>query len=705
MYSRKGLFKQPRRFQARGGSSFQPSRRPRPPPRSFLSRSYRNPFRLNPNIFRRFRPLAFPTRLPFSRRNPNIPNTYASRVSGQNITRGLNIRRGDPRRDVQKLQKREKWFDVISGVNKYVFQPGKSGVPHLDNLASIHEQYLILHFTIEYLPSSGTNQSGNITMGVDYAPNNTRAKQDIPLLEPNASGTIFQRHSMTIVVNRAMKGNTWLNTTAAGVSDTRDKAFALYIDAPAELTDIGQIWVSYNMSFATATSASGSALAIPVPVSTISTQLVSDLNISTPTVQIISNDPDSSISVKDSMELSDWDENGSEYQNSFEYPETILPVGSEFTVGTFMDTPVDFAAYRSQIRRSPEITFQYADGSPIEPGTIVPLSSKSPLIQLSQANEIYSSDIFATIFSVLKPVLRTVLATVNEIVAPLIESGSPASASFSELSIREEEITEEPQDLLSIPPEDYTAFTFLGDKATITIPQNDVQPISHKQPLTLMIYGGIGWKSGGEAGFIKYYDYQYYNLLKDFYKIDVSGSGASTSFILTLGISDSSRNFLQNGDLVTMSFNSFAMDKGLGTTVKTPFISAIPSATLDDIIAELTTSTLSATPGVFDPNAPRLVTIQVVNNSKDDHGKDNVGLFISARFHSLNNNTNYPFAVFKIPVHAFISTVPNDVLNTDGSQATPGYVNTVTVANLQILPTAAVPQIAPVIKKTSLKRL
>lgn len=396
----------------------------------------------------------FPQRR-MSPRSVNLPNTLRSAQSGLNL-RGRPRQINRPNISNQSLTKTELWFDVRKGVHKYNFLPGTSGIPHLDRFASIYESFQLRHFTVQFRPSAGTTIPGNLTVGFDYEPYNDRESKDIPLLEPNQAGTIYDKFSLSAIVNRAMKNLSWLPTAAAQRPKADESnAFALYVNANTEAENIGQIWVTYKIAFCTATSPVGLAAVKPVPIVMSVTEQVLEKTILPPTSVVTAQTEDPPvISLQEGTTTSQTVEGNMEQTTKFTISEDI-PVGQDFTVGNLVI---------GESASTPNVNFKYPDGTPV-PADVIKLKQDSAPKLIAYGPKGSNSSVLAAVFSILKPLVRPVVMS-------LVDTFLPES-SFN---------AEEVEDPATIVPAVCTAFAFPGDTATLTVPEISELPFASKLP-------------------------------------------------------------------------------------------------------------------------------------------------------------------------------------------------------------------------------
>lgn len=600
--------------------------------------------------------------------NPDVPNTSYASQSGTNIRgrRGRfavnNIPSMNPAiNDTQILIKNEKWFDVVKGVHKYEFYPGKCGIPQLDRFAGIYENYQLRYLEIHYRPSAGTTVPGNLLIGIDYNPNGPERKaSDIALLEPNASGTIFTKSSIKAVINRVMKGKSWLYTAIAGTEDPGSKSCCLYVDAQTEASPIGQIWVEYKIAFTTATSGLASNNAVPIAIT--SAEIVDDIQISPPNDLTFDTNETSPITVSTSLETTEVSEDGTTESASFEYDNTEVNRGDEFTVGSMLLTSPTNTKRR--VRQTPKISFQYSDGTPIPTGSIVPLN-KHPMIFSRNY-----TDILATLFSIVKPLIKPFIGTITELLDP------PGSYQY--------EVGEDIPELLDSEPEKLFDFTFLGDTAVINVPTLNQDTIASRLSTNFMVFGGRGY-SGEVNDFISIYDTQTWSYENNWVKSSaITGTGSDSIYEIVFENPTEAATF-RTGDLFFVHLSMLPLDCGFGESIKTPFSCPMSETLATALISGVCDeSTLTDTPGLSSDEI-KCVNIYQLNNTDNDGSKANCGLSMAFRFEGPMIKT-YKYLFLSLPCGPWFLTINKKSLSTI-SKPEAGYCIGAGIMQVQFFPT------------------
>lgn len=219
-------------------------------------------------------------------------------------------RNANSRPDQLTVSKTELWYVVQSPqgqtndpyVLTHTMHPGGSGVPHLDRVATIFEQYRINNMELHYRPIVGTTAGGNHLLAADYNANAARQSTlaDLSLIQPNISTAAWQSGKFRLDKSRMMKGKLWLqtgvgesssNTIANAITRANkkvdsalggstgpyeDNAFRVFscvsgtssTSTSSTLTGsttvtqgpaIGQVWISYSITFQTAIVGTGVA--------------------------------------------------------------------------------------------------------------------------------------------------------------------------------------------------------------------------------------------------------------------------------------------------------------------------------------------------------------------------------------------------------------------------------------------------------------
>lgn len=487
------------------------------------------------------------------RRNINIPNILNSQRSGvifnPRTRRSRNPRtRSQP--GTQRVSMTEWWFDVKTGVNKYDFLPGKSGLPQLDRFATIHEQYKIIRMRIQYRPSAGTSVPGNIAAGLDYQPQNDRCVKDIKLLNPNFSGTVFTTHSLNVPVSKAMKGLLWLPTDAAQSTDQNRVAFALYTDVNSEQSPIGQVWASYVVEFSDPTSSCGNPSAeLGTPVTICTSETIDTSLVSPPSVtQVSSSAAVPSITIKKGTHVRKIETEQVTHLTEFNIP-VDYPLKKEFTVGS-LNSEGD--------EGPPAVGFQYDNGDPVPPGTI-------EIVQ--QTPKLYSPDgqplhgFFATIFSVLKPLIRPVSMFLLDTFLPekyLFHGNVFMSA---------------PTNPLQDTPDTNSVFVLEANEGVIDVPISDIRPLSYRVGASSQIAGILSY-SNNEPPLLRELlgVYPFHENSTWINKFRMEGTRPNQNIAFQIGIGSAQKSYgFQLGDYLILDFVANWLEDGLSPRIEPPW--------------------------------------------------------------------------------------------------------------------------------------
>lgn len=159
------------------------------------------------------------------------------------------------------LTQEESWGPVNTGspqVRK--FAPGNSGLPMLDNVASLYDQYKIVSCLLEYRTVTGTTTSGELVSGVDYNPETTDTSyESIVLLSDKMMGPLYQDMQTRVSVDKSMKNMSWRYTTQqdAGVGPAFQQITSATTAVPNLV--VGRMWVKYVIEFCSPKKSSVSA--------------------------------------------------------------------------------------------------------------------------------------------------------------------------------------------------------------------------------------------------------------------------------------------------------------------------------------------------------------------------------------------------------------------------------------------------------------
>jgi hypothetical protein len=560
--------------------------------------------------------------------NPDIPNIQRPRISGR-VKRPLGRNRLNRTVATMMLRKEEFWIDVKPGVFKYTFQPGRTGIAHLDRFSSIYEMYRVQNLKIHFRSSSGTTTPGNITLGFDYSSGNERTDKDIKLLDPVVT-PIFQNATHTAVPSKIMKGKRWLYTSSGTQGDVDSTSFALYVNTQTEAKSIGQIWITYSMHFSTATSVGGTPGAEGTPVSLSISEVAANVQISPSTDVEAGVSPN--ITLHNGSTTIKVDVDGSTTQSTEFAINQTIPVGSQFSAGTSIP---DAMFSSSAVRASPpKISFTYSDGTPV-PTDVISQVTGAPMLS---DNIVKQRSVFASIFAILKPLLRPVIMTVLDIFLP------PASYSSVEL------LEDEPQSLLDIDPAQNLVFAFEGTSATITVPAHENMPIASRLATSLMTSVALG-TSTNNLNYVYVYSVQEVgypnNWLTSFEITGGTGAASFTEAQFTPPPTASDVSPFGQGDIVVVSLLGLQFDQGIGVTVKTPFAVPLNATELQTLITRMTANSYLKFGDTKINNMLR--PLYSVNNSNVEATNADTGMSIVFRIAPNSELKSFDTLVLAIP--------------------------------------------------------
>lgn len=568
-------------------------------------------------------------------RNSDIPNVMNQTKTGKNNRnrpqKRFQRKKRQTRRQKMKarlppgsdfVSKNEMWFDALPGVHKYEFRAGASGIAHLDRMALINEQFKIHKFVIHYRPSAGTNIPGNITYAIDYSPSNDRKSVDIGLLPDNASGTIFTRSSVVAKVRHIMKGRDTLTTVSGGSQDAVDLPFALYVNANTTAEHIGQFWVSYTISYFVPTSGSLTPSANAIQVCTSSSEISNTSIIANPSNLTLSQqgeEPKLTLDQGTSVVNINSTDQSSEIKTDIKISED-LSVGSEFTLGSAQTSAA--SAKRFLAFAPPKITFTYADGTPVPPGTFEAQQSP-PNVQFSGPKQYRS--VVATLFKLLLPLAKPVIAS-------LLESLIPSSQSPNTVS-QEDTILDEP-------PSNHIAFAFTGDSATITAPNPAQLPLASRLSTNLILYAAR-IASGTQEGYVYSFDANILSYSDSWVRAikQAGGTGYAKTWEIDLG-PDSAVTAFNKGDLLVIHMSLMGpLEGGFDSSSR-----CLNYFSLTDAQVKTITDFLIQTLRIDDVVSPNSLILESFQNntSQQGAGKQN-GLTMIFRI-----NSDKPFKVIGI---------------------------------------------------------
>lgn len=136
-----------------------------------------------------------------------------------------------------------------------IFRLGDLGIPHADRIAKSYETFSIRNIQIWYVAAQGTAQSGQITWGIDFSPNDTnRTKEQIRDLQPSGQSATYRgfdyRFTQADMRKVTKAKDAILYTSANGVSNA-SPLFALYYSAEGSSAVLGTWWVHADISYST----------------------------------------------------------------------------------------------------------------------------------------------------------------------------------------------------------------------------------------------------------------------------------------------------------------------------------------------------------------------------------------------------------------------------------------------------------------------
>lgn len=163
-------------------------------------------------------------------------------------------------RGSMRLANTEVWGAVESTstttINRWKFFPGISGLARMDNIARTFEQWRLVSFRARYESSTGTTQSGDVMMSVDFDPVDLPTTlSDVQTQVPNIHCPVWKCAALSLSPADVKKVNrtTWLYTSAGGATHTgMDEGFGLNVAATGGTTaamNVGLIFVDYVVEF------------------------------------------------------------------------------------------------------------------------------------------------------------------------------------------------------------------------------------------------------------------------------------------------------------------------------------------------------------------------------------------------------------------------------------------------------------------------
>lgn len=126
------------------------------------------------------------------------------------------------------------------------FNPGKSGMTRLDNIAKGFDRYRINSVLVKYLPSVGMTADGAITFGIDWDFKSGTSSEWVLGLFPKVRTPGWK--SAQLLVPRTIMPSTWLPTSLEDNSKV-GASFTVGIHTPDPTKNFGEIWLDYDVTF------------------------------------------------------------------------------------------------------------------------------------------------------------------------------------------------------------------------------------------------------------------------------------------------------------------------------------------------------------------------------------------------------------------------------------------------------------------------
>lgn len=131
-----------------------------------------------------------------------------------------------------------------------VFWPGNSGLGRLDIFSAMYDLYQLKSIKLRYLTSTGTVQSGEILLGVDYDPKDVATTaRGAEEYVPRFRAPLWKNGEMTVPVDRAQKAK-WMYTSSGTdtMAESLGPAFAVVLGGHGVAnTAVGSLWVDYKL--------------------------------------------------------------------------------------------------------------------------------------------------------------------------------------------------------------------------------------------------------------------------------------------------------------------------------------------------------------------------------------------------------------------------------------------------------------------------
>lgn len=356
---------------------------------------------------------------------------------------------------------REKWGNVVPGMNAFNFEPGNTGMPMLDHLSKAFDTYHLIDCVMHLTSSASTSKNGTFQSAIDYLNRSDIGEAELQGLNGFVQDNVYKKQDRRVIVSQAMKQR--LHSTATHTyenSGVPTKAFTFFVftDAVPDTSDdhIGQVFVTYTIRLESANPPN--SLLGKAAAQTVSTYIngVSKFPQVQPPVNTAENtDEDQSVNIINGLgninsATTDAVVSSAEF--------TGMSQNSTFTIASTAPVPGS--------GETKHVQFRTADGTPIPPGVITafpapPAADNINILAFGavpQDGIVY--DLFATVYRIAKPWFKSVPIIAD--VITIIEDGQNAILS-----------ADDPQELLP----NATAFA-IGEEITITLPDMDVNVLT-----------------------------------------------------------------------------------------------------------------------------------------------------------------------------------------------------------------------------------
>jgi hypothetical protein len=380
-------------------------------------------FRLAPNAQRRGQQMAI------QQLQRNLGQSPAKRNSAFSA-RGVN--------DDIRLVKREKFGDVSGGLNSFKLTPGSSGLLVLDKISELFDTWKLNGATIEFKSTVGSTTNGQVTMGIDY--NTTtpvNSTEQVGHLTSALEDNVYKDLRIPIQVAKAQKQRL-MSTANSTVGEFAKSAFSAWVAAP-EGTDIalfGSVWLVYDITLCSINVAASLISSAPTSTASLLADFTSaDTNAVTQPVEFPAGQDQAApdVSINEPYATDPVDESLLKTEFTVKH-QAFADTGDEIIAAQAAPAPLVSAMLAAT---PPSVTFRYANGNPIPPGTIETqpvggsiASFAGPGLLAPPAVTAGPGDLLSSVFKLAKPLLEDsdLIGTIANVAFGLLASSTTLNA-------------------------------------------------------------------------------------------------------------------------------------------------------------------------------------------------------------------------------------------------------------------------------------